>query len=43
LLQAGVLANAATDDVIRLAPALNVSDPQISEFLEIFSKVVTHG
>ena len=43
LLQAGVLANAATDDVIRLAPALNVSDQQISEFLEIFSKVVTHG
>ena len=43
LIQEGVLANAATGEVIRLAPALNVSDQQIAQFLEIFSKVVKNG
>ncbi|MTB16121.1 MAG: aminotransferase class III-fold pyridoxal phosphate-dependent enzyme, partial [Actinobacteria bacterium] len=36
----GVLVNAATDSVIRIAPALTVSDAQISKFLSVFTKVM---
>ena len=38
----GVLVNAATATTIRIAPALNVSSSQISSFISIFRKVVTH-
>lgn len=43
LLGEGVLVNAATDHVIRLAPSLNIPDSLISEFITLFSKVVSHG
>ncbi|MEI6867691.1 MAG: acetylornithine transaminase [Actinomycetes bacterium] len=36
LLKAGLLVNAATQNVIRIAPALIVTKEQISEFVEIF-------
>ena len=39
----GVLANATSEEVIRLAPPLVVTDAQIAKFIEIFRKVaLTH-
>ena len=35
----GVLANATSDSVIRIAPPLIVSDSQVSQFIEVFRKV----
>lgn len=35
----GILANATSDNVIRIAPPLIVSDSQVSHFIEIFRKV----
>ena len=35
----GVLANATNESTIRLAPALNIEDSLILEFIEIFRKV----
>ena len=42
----GVLVNAPSPDVIRIAPALNVSSAEVKKFISIFSKVlreVRHG
>jgi acetylornithine aminotransferase len=39
LQQNGILANATSDSVIRIAPPLIVSDSQISQFIEVFRKV----
>ena len=39
--KAGVLVNAANANTIRIAPALIVSDAQITKFIAIFRKVVT--
>jgi acetylornithine/N-succinyldiaminopimelate aminotransferase len=39
----GVLVNAANPTTIRIAPALIVTDAQISKFLSIFNKVVSHA
>jgi acetylornithine aminotransferase len=38
---AGLLANATSDSVIRIAPPLIITDEQIARFLEIFRKVAT--
>jgi acetylornithine aminotransferase len=38
---AGVLVNAANASTIRIAPALIVSDAQITKFISIFKKVIT--
>ena len=38
--EAGVLVNAANATTIRIAPALIVSDPQITKFISIFRKVI---
>jgi acetylornithine aminotransferase len=38
---AGVLVNAANATTIRIAPALIVSDAQITKFISIFRKVIT--
>jgi acetylornithine aminotransferase len=35
----GILANATSDSVIRIAPPLIVSDSQVSQFIEVFGKV----
>ena len=35
----GVLANATSDSIIRIAPPLIVSDSQVSQFIEVFRKV----
>ena len=35
----GILANATSDSVIRIAPPLIVSDSQVSQFIEVFRKV----
>ena len=35
----GILANATSDNVIRIAPPLIVTDSQVSHFIEIFRKV----
>ena len=43
LLKDGVLVNAANPTTIRIAPALIVTDAQISKFLSIFKKVVSHA
>jgi len=40
---AGVLVNAATESVIRIAPPLIVSQAQVSEFVQIFRKVATEN
>jgi acetylornithine aminotransferase len=40
---AGVLVNAATENVIRIAPPLIVSPAQVSEFVQIFRKVATEN
>ena len=40
---AGVLVNAANATTIRIAPALIVSDAQITKFISIFRKVITDG
>ena len=40
---AGVLVNAANATTIRIAPALIVSDAQITKFISIFGKVITDG
>ena len=40
---AGVLVNAANATTIRIAPALIVSDAQITKFILIFRKVITDG
>ena len=37
----GILANATSDSVIRIAPPLIITDEQITRFLEIFRKVAT--
>jgi len=37
---AGVLVNAANATTIRIAPALIVSDAQITKFISIFKKVI---
>lgn len=39
----GILVNAANSTTIRIAPALIVTDAQISKFLSIFKKVVSHA
>ena len=39
----GVLANAPTPTTIRIAPALIVTDRQISTFISIFSKVISNA
>ena len=39
LQQNGILANATSDSVIRIAPPLIVSDSQVSQFIEVFRKV----
>lgn len=33
----GLIINAASDDVVRLAPALNIGDAEVAEFFELFS------
>ena len=38
--EAGVLVNAANATTIRIAPALIVSDAQITKFISIFKKVI---
>jgi acetylornithine aminotransferase len=43
LQEAGVLVNAATESVIRIAPPLIVSPAQVSEFVQIFRKVATEN
>jgi acetylornithine aminotransferase len=40
LLRRGVLANAATASVIRLAPALIVTEKQIDEFIKVFTEIM---
>jgi acetylornithine aminotransferase len=40
LRQAGVLVNAANATTIRIAPALIVTDAQITRFIAIFKKVI---
>jgi len=42
LLDRGVLVNPANDTVIRIAPALIVSDAQIKKFITIFREVLAH-
>jgi acetylornithine aminotransferase len=42
LLDRGVLVNPANDTVIRIAPALIVSDAQIKKFITIFREVLVH-
>lgn len=42
LLERGVLVNPANDSVIRIAPALIVSDAQIKKFITIFREVLVH-
>ncbi|MBS1905784.1 MAG: acetylornithine transaminase [Actinobacteria bacterium] len=32
----GLIVNAPTDDVIRIAPAFTIGDPEVAEFLELF-------
>ena len=39
LQQNGILANATSDSVIRIAPPLIISDSQVSQFTEVFRKV----
>lgn len=39
-MRAGVLVNAANATTIRIAPALVVSDAQITKFISIFKKVI---
>jgi acetylornithine/succinyldiaminopimelate/putrescine aminotransferase len=39
LQQNGILANATSDSVIRIAPPLIISDFQVSQFTEVFRKV----
>lgn len=41
LLAAGVLVNAPTSNVIRIAPALTVSEKEVRKFISIFTKVLT--
>jgi acetylornithine aminotransferase len=36
----GILVNAATDSVIRLAPPLIVTKKEITRFVEVFSRIV---
>jgi len=47
LLARGVLANAATPSVIRLAPPLTVTEKQVDEFIQIFGSIMkeihSHG
>jgi acetylornithine aminotransferase len=43
LAEAGVLVNAANSSTIRIAPALIVSNSQISKFVNIFREVLTNG
>ena len=38
----GILVNAANDSTIRIAPALNISRPQLNKFCTIFEKVMSH-
>ena len=40
---AGVLVNAANATTIRIAPALIVTDAQITKFISIFRKVISHA
>jgi len=41
--EAGVLVNAANTTTIRIAPALIVTDAQITKFISIFRKVISHA
>lgn len=41
--KAGVLVNAANSTTIRIAPALIVTDAQITKFISIFRKVISHA
>lgn len=41
--EAGVLVNAANSTTIRIAPALVVTDAQITKFISIFRKVISHA
>jgi acetylornithine aminotransferase len=43
LAEAGVLVNAANSTTIRIAPALIVSNAQVSKFINTFRKVLTNG
>ena len=46
LLRAGVLVNAASANVIRIAPALTVTEKEVKKFISIISKVLkeaAHG
>ena len=40
LQERGVLVNAATEDVIRIAPPLIVTEKQISKFVKVFESVL---
>jgi acetylornithine aminotransferase len=41
--EAGVLVNAANSTTIRIAPALIVTDAQMTKFISIFRKVISHA
>lgn len=41
LLKKGVIVNAANESVIRIAPALNVTQVQIEKFIKLFTEAVT--
>ncbi len=41
LLQAGILVNAPTPNVIRIAPALTVTEKEVKKFITIFTKVLS--
>jgi acetylornithine aminotransferase len=41
--EAGVLVNAANSTTIRIAPALIVTDAQITKFISIFRRVISHA
>lgn len=43
LAEAGILVNAANSTTIRIAPALIVSNAQVSKFINTFRKVLTNG
>jgi acetylornithine aminotransferase len=41
--KAGVLVNAANESTIRIAPALIVTQAQLTKFVSIFRKVISDG
>ncbi|CAN7245867.1 acetylornithine transaminase [Microbacterium sp. LjRoot45] len=38
--QHGLIVNAANDDTVRLAPALNIGDVEVDEFLDLFARAL---